>query len=265
MSDLFVPTPHGYMPKNKVIEIDNTQRMSVSSDGCLIVTSKLDGSLVKNYGKISEKSAQLKTNEISSENYPGWQSYADASNISEFRTSWAVPAEPEKKEPYGLFYIWNGLAGGGLQPVLSWGYHGAMYEISNWAFVGDTYVHGTYMEINSGDIITGVISFDGIEENTWVYNVTFEGYPDCDLQVGRDTSANGVAEVMESYTQDMTQIPSSLYCAMYDINMTVTDGSVLPAEFNWSVSGSAHDTPSGYNTVIVDSSTLNGEIDIYFH
>ncbi len=266
-----VPAPYGYVDEDKVFEVDNTMRVCIRHNKHLVVINKFTGEIIKDFGITEPRPSNpvkldKNGNVMSPEEYPGYTVRYDINNISSFKTTWTVPDIPEVTEPYGLFYIWNGLSYGVFQPVLSWGYHGPKYEISNWATVdGVHYFYSSYEDVNPGDELTGIVTFMGIVDDLWAYNTSFEGYPELDLEIMSDKEAATLVECFESYTQDMRQVPSSLFCAMREINVTLTEGAILPDELNWYVTGEGLPTPSGKNTVIVDKSPTNGEIDFYFH
>lgn len=255
-------TPFGHVEEDKVIHLDNSMRIEISNKMHLVSVSNDTGKIINDYGLASSNTRPS----IKEDNYPGYTVVADASNIQSFKTTWIVPEKPQLEDSGDTFFIWNGLSGGALQPVLTWGNGESAYRIINWAFIGGKYVHGKYVSVNPGDTITGIISLQKIESGKWHYLLSFDGYPDADFMVVRDTEAQGVIQCFESYTTEMDRIPSSQFCSMKNIHLEVTEGSPLPEEFNWEVTGGTPlPTPSGKNTVIVDRSTVNGQIDFYFH
>ncbi len=257
-----VLTPFGYIEEDKVIHLDNSMRLEISEGVHLVSVSNDTGNIMSDYGKISSNTQS----DFKEEDYPGYTVVADASNIKCFKTTWTVPEKPKLEDSCDTFFIWNGLSGGGLQPVLTWGNGVSAYRINNWAFVGGRYAHGNYVSVEPGDTITGIITLQKVEGGKWYYLLSFEGYPDADFMVPRDTEAQGVIQCFESYTTDMDRIPSSQFCSMKDIHLEVTEGAPLPETFNWQVTGGTPlPTPSGKNTVIVERSTVNGQIDFYFH
>ncbi|HAY0331164.1 TPA: hypothetical protein JS309_004370 [Escherichia coli] len=255
-------TPFGYVDEDKVIHADKQMTIKINDDNHVVSVNTKTGVIMNDYGlACADSSSNLK-----GDNYPGYTADADASNIKLFKTTWVVPEKPTIADSTETFFIWNGLSGGALQPVLTWGNGESAYRVNNWAYIGGNYIEGTPVYVNSGDTITGVISLQKIEGGKWHYLLSFTGYPDADFIVARDTEALGVIQCFESYTTDLDRIPSSQFCAMKDIHLEVREGSQLPATFNWQVSGGTPlPTPSGKNTVIVDRSTQNGEIDFYFH
>lgn len=255
-------TPFGHVEEDKVIHLDNTMRIEISDKKHLVSVSNATGEIINDYGIASSDTIAP----IKGKNYPGYTVVADASNIKSFKTTWIVPQKPKLETSQQTFFIWNGLAGGALQPVLTWGDGEAAYRIINWACLPGGYIYGNYVSVNPGDKITGIISLQKTEHGKWHYLLSFEGHPHADMMVVRDTEAKGVIQCFESYTTEMDKIPSSQFCSMENIHLEVTKGTSLPKEFNWKVTGGTPlPTPSGKNTVIMDSSTVNGRIDFYFH
>lgn len=254
--------PFGHVEEDKVIHLDNNMRIEISDKMHLVSVCKDTGIIINDYGEVSSNTRS----NFKDSGYPGYTVSADASNIQLFKTTWIVPKKPHLEDSSATFFIWNGLDGGALQPVLTWGNGESAYRIINWAFIGNKYVYGNYVSVNPGDTITGIISLQKIESGKWHYLLSFDGYPDADFTVARDTEAQGVIQCFESYTSEMNKIPASKFISMKNIHLEVTEGSPLPEEFNWQVTGGTPlPTCNGEDTVIVDSSTVNGQIDFYFH
>ncbi|NIG57132.1 RICIN domain-containing protein [Chitinophaga sp. Cy-1792] len=279
-----VITPYGLVPSTHVFAVDNKTIIKLEN-GHLLKTFT-DGRLTEDLGTISEEArsatdpylyaarlrgesdgryASSTANALVGTNYPGYTAQAAASDIQSFSTKWVVPPVPQESASTATTFLWNGIDRGALQPVLMWGATagGAFYAIANWYYVGGNYYHGTYVTVTPGTQLEGVITHVSHTSTSWTYTESFTGYPIGDVTVTRPTEATGVIECWEAYTNIVTQWPSNLYSAMTNIHLT-TRTTTPPATFNWSVTGGAITTPSGYNTVIVNNSTSNGEIDFYF-
>ncbi|CAK8743117.1 hypothetical protein SODG_006267 [Sodalis praecaptivus] len=228
-----VLTPFGRIEEDKVIHLENSMRIEISDKMHLISVCNDSGRIINDYGEASSNTLP----NFKEDNYPGYTVFADASNIKSFKTTWIVPEKPQLEDSGDTFFIWNGLSCGALQPVLTWGNGESAYRIINWAFVGGKYVYGNYISVNPGDTITGIISLQKIESGKWHYLLSFDGYPDADFMVARDTEAQGVIQCFESYTTEMDRISSSQFCSMKNIHLEVTEGAPLPEEFNWQVTG----------------------------
>lgn len=254
-------TPHGYIGKEKVIHLDNSMSIEISDYGHVVSVSNENGRIMNDYGPATPNTLLDSTKE----NQPGYSVVAAASGIKSFKTTWTVPEKPLITNSPDTFFIWNGVARGKLQPVLMWGNGEPAYRLMNWASVGGNYVHGNYVFVNPGDTITGVVSLERVENGQWHYLISFEGYPYADLRVVSIREENGVSQCFESYARGSDRIPSNQICSMTNIHLEVIEGAYRPEKFDWRVLGHPANTPSGKNTDIVNRSTVNGQIDFYFH
>lgn len=191
---------------------------------------------------------------------------ASLTGIKSLSTNWLVPDFPlDTVNPVTIFY-WNALDGGALQPVLQYdqGY-GNAYTIANWYFTDGQYFHGTFVPVTPGTALQGVITFvSNPNDTTWNYKEVFTGYPTADVNIERTTEATSPAICLEAYTQNLAQWPNQPYMAFTDIDVTMRSGTP-PATLTWTAGGgSVPVTPSGYNIVIVNNSSTDGEVDMYF-
>jgi hypothetical protein len=191
---------------------------------------------------------------------------ASLSGIKTLSTTWLVPNYPlDTVSPTTIFY-WNALDGGGIQPVLQYdqGY-GNAYTIANWYFTQGQYFHGTFVPVTPGTSLTGVITFvSNPNDTTWNYKEAFTGYPTANVNIVRTTEAVDPAICLEAYTQDLAYWPNQPYMAFTGIKVTMRSGNP-PSTLAWTAGGgSVPVTPSGLNTVIVNNSSTNGEVDMYF-
>jgi hypothetical protein len=197
--------------------------------------------------------------------YPGYYTWAAATRVDRFSTTWVVPDLPTD-QVNRTFFIWNGADGGSLQPVLQWGNGTLAYQIANWAYVGG-YFHGTYVPVAPGDVLTGIVKFVAGSGDKWTFKESFDGYPAADLTVVRPNDVSSVCQCFEAYTPDPTQWPANEYTAMTKINLVRREGAFPQSNFQWTISTTTTPpaTKSGKTTVIVSESAVNGEIDFYFH
>lgn len=284
--DKMVQTPYGMVSADHVFEVDNKTTARITN-GRLQKVEIASGKVIQDIGALSKEeltatnpykyAAKFKSPvstgtermasaaAVDGTNYPGYTVVAAASNIKSFSTNWIVPGVPQQASSTATTFLWNGIDGGALQPVLMWGgtAGGAFYAIANWYFLAGNYFHGQYVNVSPGTALQGVITYISNDGTNWVYKESFTGYPAADVTVTRPTEATGVIECWEAYTNDITQWPNDPFVSMNNIKLTTRTGTP-PATFNWSVSGGPITTPSGNNSVIVNSSTSNGEIDFYF-
>lgn len=285
-SDKMVLTPYGMVSAAHVFEVDSKTTARITN-GRLQKVEIASGKVIQDIGVLSQEelnatnpykyaaklnntaTARTANNEsladVDGTNYPGYTVQASASNIKSFSTDWIVPSVPQQSGSTATTFLWNGIDRGTLQPVLMWGATagGAFYAIANWYFLGGNYFHGQYVNVTPGTALQGVITYVSNDGTNWVYKESFTGYPAADVTVTRPTEANDVIECWEAYTSDITEWPNDSLVKMSNIKLTTRTGTP-PATFDWWVSGDPVTTPSGKNSVIVNSSTSNGEIDFYF-
>jgi hypothetical protein len=303
-SDGLVMTPYGKVPANKVFQVDNQSTVKLIK-GHLQIVELGTGRMIRDLGIPSAADLQAKdpyqyalqfspdnarfthtsarpsidafnrpTSSTSAANIPtvydfsGYYTSAPYSNIQSFTTTWVIPNKSLDTSASDIVtnFLWNGLDGGALQPVMQWdnGY-GSNYTLANWYFTDGSYFHGTVVPVLPGTSVTGVITFvSNTNDTTWTYKEQFLGVPSADVTVTRTSEATGVVECWEAYTQLMNLWPNQPYVAMKDIGLTLRSGSPTDT-LAWAPGGgSAPATPTGLNTVIANNSSSSGEVDFYF-
>lgn len=299
-SAAMVTTPYGLVPASKVFEVDN-KTIVKANGGHLQILDIATGKLVKDLRKLSpEEMASTKTNpyiyaaHLRSQyngvrdvipmtdnnpvaaatstsntgltNYPAYYIGADQNNIQSFSTNWTVPKKPLDTVNLATTFLWNGLDGGALQPVLQWSEGtGPNYTIANWYFVDGNYFHGQFLPVSPGTNLQGLITFvSNTNDTTWTYKESFVGYPQADVTIVRNSEATGLAECFEPYTSLMSAWPNQPYEAMRNIKLTLRSGAA-PDSIQWyGINDGPRTTPTGYNSVIVSNSSSAGEVRFYF-
>ena len=299
-----IQTPYGLVPASRVHEVDNQTVVDISG-GRLHLVDLHTRKLVRDLGALSNEDLASKdpyayasklalaatgrtvmgfgtgpgvvssrlSNGISNRgvlpqaggNYPGYFLGADATNIQSFSTKWIVPKKPLDTTNIVTTFLWNGLDGGALQPVLQWDQgQGPNYTIANWYFVNGNYFHGTFVPVAVGAQLEGVITYISNTGGNWTYKESFTGYPTADVTVVRPTEATSLAECWEAYTSIMSKWPAQPAVAMNNIHLTLRSG-VTPDTVHWyGINDGPVKTPTGYNSVVVNNSSSNGEVDFYF-
>ena len=233
----------------------------------------LSSASVSTAANITSRSSPTQTNRVAAgplapASNPSYYMGAAQNDIKSFSTTWLVPNNPIDYPQNGnqskFFAIWNGLAGGALQPVLQWDNgQGPNYTILNEYFAYGHYFLGPTVKVTAGTKLIGRITYLSNTSTTWTYKLSFDGYPAADLTVVRETEATGLAQCFEAYSQLMSLWPNQALVAMKNINLTLRSGTP-PATIDWKYGGgSAPVTPSGNNSVVVSNSSSNGEIDFY--
>jgi hypothetical protein len=282
-----VHTPFGLVPESKVFSVSRDETVKVM-DGRVVKVELGSGRVIAEYGEAdsevgsdpheyasalreqTDASAAVQAQEATA-GYPlnGYYTSDDSiTKIQSFSTTWKVSSKPQPGFTY--LYLWNGLSGGGLQPVQKWTKGRETHQpwIENWAYVkGVGYVHGPDKDVSSGQEVTGRVQFVGREKDGgYTYKVTFVGHPELDLTVTRPENqgpADGVVQCWETYSDQPTW-PLDPKLEMRKIDLTMQAGTSLPSTINWTSSGKHTDTPSGHNIEVVDTSSTNGQVDFYF-
>jgi hypothetical protein len=256
-SDL-TQTPYGLVPRSEVIEVG-------SGEGV-----KLEGARLKRFdvrtGKELEDLGQVSESTLSADPYAhaatlrgetqhqegadkaanSHYAAAPANSVQSLRTTWKVPSTPTGTSADHVFFLWNGLQGGALQPVLDWrNGAGPQYGIANWAYVGK-YVHGPHITgISPQTPVTGAIDLVTYGSNSYTYQVSFAGYKEADLTVVR-AEAQPPCLCFEPYGGAR---PPDQEVRFYDIVLRCRPGTNPPESLNWS------------GMKVADDSSSHGEVD----
>ncbi|MFJ5294661.1 MULTISPECIES: hypothetical protein [unclassified Streptomyces] len=269
-----VLTPYGRVPQSDVVQVDSHQTLKVVNGQVEKVDLRNHAVLARlgaaasgpaaadPYRHAASLRAQAGVAAAPSDTGLGGNCPADwgPTDIQSFNTTWTVPPKPSDSTSTTTFFIWNGLDGGALQPVLQWGNGTAAYQIANWYYVGGKYAHGTYLSVSPGTSLTGKIDYVSESNGTYTYKESFAGYPSADVTVNRTSAADGVIECFEPYTDgDASKNPDAPDVAMKNINLTGQPGHTAPPTIAWTGNSSAA------STKVVNDSSSNGEVDLYFN
>ncbi|TDW95864.1 RICIN domain-containing protein [Dinghuibacter silviterrae] len=288
-----VQTPYGLVPASRVHAVDN-HTVAKMVDGRLSLVDMNTGRTVGDLGvpTAADRAARdpyafartlrgevtvptvttfgtnptFGTTGASGRDEGSYYTSASLSGIQSLSTNWLVPNFPlDTVNPVTIFY-WNALDGGALQPVLQYdqGY-GNAYTLANWYFTEGQYFHGTFIPVTPGTSLQGVITFvSNPNDTTWNYKESFTGYPAGDVNITRTTEATDPALCLEAYTQNLAQWPNQPFMQFTSIDVTMRSGPA-PDSLHWTPGGgSVPVTPSLLNSVVVNSSATNGEVDMYF-
>jgi len=308
--DDLVLTPYGMVPRSRVIALDSKTTTAVVS-GHLVKTELATGKVIQDFGPLTaedleendprEYAAQLavgasggggmKARSVAPAggiNHRGYTAEAYTGPVEFFSTKWVVPDLPANTTAHTTCFLWNGLDGGSLQPVLQWDQGKPGYTLSNWCFNNGHYHHGIFIPVAPGAVLEGAMTFisNGTGQLTqsnnsggpidpevgptpapipiWTYLLQFIGYPDGDITVSRSSVATSLIVCWEAYTTDTTQWPANLAAAMYDMNARLISGKPISA-LQWDVvGGTPVNTSTGFNTVFISNSSTHGEVDFYW-
>jgi hypothetical protein len=186
-----------------------------------------------------------------------WASDDSIKDVQTFAASWKVPSRPTNPHSSDVFFLWPGLSGGALQPVMEWdnGF-GEVYGIRNWAFIAGNYVHGDLVkDLPPGTPLTGEISYQGTSSDGYTYSESFHGYPAADLTVTRSREqgdAEGVCLCYEPYSEVS---PADQMSAFSSISLQLRPPNPTPSNITWG---------AGKCMAVVNSSSSHGEVDCYY-
>jgi hypothetical protein len=269
--DSLVDTPFGKISSSQVFYDDPGTAVSVQ-DGRVIETDKITGKKVRDFGPyLGDQVSTVPTfaNLSTATAGAGDGYYCSASlpagdTVKVFKTKWIVPSAPDSTK---TLFLWNGLAGGALQPVLSWDNgQGKKWYISNWYYLSG-YHQGPKTFLTPGTQVEGVITLNSYSTGAYNYTESFTGYPASDVTFTRTTLATGLAQCFEPYVTFSSTaylcFPNDLKVSMTNINCLLTNNT-HPATLSWSIRSGYLPTPSGKNTVIVSNSSTSGQVDFYF-
>jgi len=136
--------------------------------------------------------------------WKAWTQYQNAATITYLTGQWVVPDAPPTSKGQTLFY-WNGVepddTSAVLQPVLQYGISAAgggdYWAIASWYVSSRSSVMSKLVPVNSGDVITGVLSVDS--SGKWVVNAT-NGRNSSTLNYKPTEKYTTAYEVLEAYS-----------------------------------------------------------------
>jgi len=283
LSDDLVLTPGGMRPRELVYQLEPGQHVS-TKDGRVQIIDTATGKLVKDLGESGTPGETEAGPPGTSGPVPGlpdtsWIENSQWRNggsepIVYFSTTWVVPPAPASSDNQ-LVYIFNGMQPDSavhiLQPVLQWGSGhaggGNFWTITNWYADGQggPAVFQPLINVNSGDVLQGIMTCTGKSGTEFNYKSSFAGFPAADVTVTDVDELTWAYETLECY--GMTQCsdyPNIPFVGMTDIEIkTGTPGTGgTDAALSWFPSVSF--TDCGQACVIVSNNSPGGEVDLYF-
>ena len=257
-------TPGGHRPKSYVHKVEAGHILRVSGSRL----KKLDQSrkIVADFGAVAPGLGQPPAPA------GGWVAYGYWNNntgipISLFKTTWTVPLAPATQSGQ-LIYLFNGIQNSTniLQPVLQWGASpaggGNYWAIANW-YVGPPGAQAFYSElvqVNPGDVLTGVMTLTGQAQNHFNYRSEFQGIAGPTLPVENIEQLAWCCETLESYgITAATDYPATQRTQLSSI--TIQTGATVPA-VTWTPAGD--NATYGENCTVPINSATNGEVDIFY-
>lgn len=279
-NDEIVYTPAGPALKSNVHLVKRGYYLNVRKCNVQIIQTKT-GSVCEEFSNVIPKNRGIlfSDSNIKSVNYNnGWIEYVQIvpnnnELILSFSTNWIVPSPPTSKSNQTI-YLFNAISSmysgvsNILQPVLQWGPSpaggGNYWAICNWYVSSNNqYFHDSLIKVNSGDNLHGLVELISKSNDTaFNYVSSFAEIPGSELKVNNIHQLMYAYEALEAYNiQHCTDYPTDDKIKMSNIQITINPVTPSYLSYAWSDNGS----DCGQHISIVNSSSTNGEVDIYFH
>jgi hypothetical protein len=297
MPDELVLTPGGYRQASLVHHVPPGS--SVSTAGGTLQHLRENGEVIADYGSVLRRASGRPLHPLNITQHPdvaldlgkpllqgrplpkdsvvpafgsGWITYASWTNgtgtpVSSFATTWTVPPAPSTSNGQVVF-LFNGIQNSTMiyQPVLQWGVSaaggGPNWAIASWYADGQSghSFHSSLVNVNPGDVLTGVMTLTGRSGSQFNYNCVFTGIAGASLPIAGVEELTWCIETLEAYgITTPSDYPNTFDTAMRGIDLMT--GSANPA-ISWSVTNAVTDT--GQHTIVANSSSVSGEVDICY-
>jgi hypothetical protein len=279
MTDELVVAPGGYRPKSKVHHVPPGHSVDGSQGRIKIIHPS--GSVVADLGPLVRR---LTNQPLMPENVSqaprvfaafgsGWivntqWSNSTGSPVSSFSSTWTVPPPPETQSNQ-IIFLFNGVQNSTMiyQPVLQWGVSeaggGNYWAVASWYADGQQ-GHSFYSQlvpVNPGDILVGVMTLTGTSAQGFSYNCGFQGIPATSLPITNVEELTWCIETLEAYgITQCSDYPNTDKTAFTQISLQDQSGSV---PLVWGVQDRVSDC--GQHANVVDNSSTNGEVDLFYH
>lgn len=185
----WVQIPGRLIRPDCVHQVPSGAQIEFGSDGKPTADVKMNGNLIAHYDSCPEESIDTRHLGSQGQQDPGptgngwveasqWElSLKSTDNIDDLYGYWHVPSPPA--ESGALVYLFNGIEPSGgdwiMQPVLQWGSNGAFggnyYVFASW-LVGPQAFVSNPINVNVGDLLTGVNQQNGVTDSNSSYFVT---------------------------------------------------------------------------------------------
>jgi hypothetical protein len=282
MADEHVLTPGGLRPKSLVYRVESGHTLSGADKRLRVLHPS--GEVVADLGALPSRpwGRPLMPRNVVHAPSPaevvpalgsGWITYASWSNntgtpVSRFSTSWVVPPDPSTDSGQTIF-LFNGIQNSTniYQPVLQWGPSaaggGSYWTVASW------YVDGSggpafftnLVQVNPGDVLTGVMTNTGQSAQGFSYDCLFQGIANTSLPVQDIEELTWLVETLECYgIVQCSDYPATSKTAMSSIS--IQTGTVNPA-LTWTVNNDV--TDCGQHTLpFSEDSAGSGEVDLWY-
>jgi hypothetical protein len=203
----------------------------------------------------------------------GWITYAaytenSANVITSMTTTWVVPPAPNRHSSQ-LVYLFNGLQDSPvthiLQPVLQWGTSpdggGQFWAVASWFVDSSGNAFKTALvNVNAGDVLTGVMRMTGQSGGQFNYTCEFSGLAGTSLTVNNANQLVMPVETLEAYgIADCRDYPAALLTSMGSISVNTATTSL-----SLSFSAVNRVTDCQQQTIVTSNTASAGQVDLYY-
>jgi hypothetical protein len=194
--------------------------------------------------------------------YTGWWNNTGRP-ISSFETAWTVPSSPLSRSGQ-LIYLFNGIQNDAYiyQPVLQWGSNGAdggeFWQVATWYVSLKTAVHSTFVRVNPGDVLIGVMTLTGRTPTGFNYFGEFRGIPGSGYSITGQQELKWACETLEAYGVTRASDYPARKIAMRSIEIQT---GATPPTVNWAAVNAV--TDCGQEAVVVSNASPGGEVDLF--
>ena len=262
---LYAITPGGIRPKSMIHTVEPGQIVD------------RDDKVFKRFDTRSAKFIAPPLVEVAPPQLPaigsGWITFAayteSAANVITFMTTtWVVPPAP-KRQGDQLIYLFNGLQDSPvthiLQPVLQWGVSpdggGKNWAVASWFVDSSGNAFQTpLVNVNEGDMLTGVMRLTGRTRGQFNYTCEFSGLATTVLRVHRTNQLVMPVETLECYSMtECRDYPAALFTSMRSISVNTSKSSLA---LNFGAVDSV--TDCSQHTIVVSNAASAGQVDLYY-
>jgi hypothetical protein len=198
--------------------------------------------------------------------YAYWNRPSDA--ISSFSTSWVVPPGPATQSGQ-LIYLFNGIQSSSMiyQPVLQWGNNGSFggnnWCVASWYADGQSGAafHSDPVNVNSGDVLTGVMTLTGQSPQGFSYNCEFTGINNSGYAIQNVPELWQAVQTLECY--NMTQCSDYPDTPKTEMSAISIQTGATAADVVWTPVDTV--TDCGQHTLVfAQGAAGHGEIDLWY-
>jgi hypothetical protein len=279
MAEEQVLTPGGLRLRSRVHKIDEGTVLDGANDRLRALD--VSGGILADFGTLARKDGAEPLMPGNVVHPPGrlpamgsgWITNANWTNrtgapLSSFATTWVVPQAPSTQSGQTVF-LFNGVQNSTniYQPVLQWGASAAgggnYWAVASWYVDGQSgpTFHSNLVNVNSGDLLVGIITLTQQSGSNFSYNCQFRGIANTALPIQNVQELTWLFETLECYgITKCTDYPAAHETDMKSID--VMTGGTRPS-VAWTPANAV--TDCGQHTIVVSNSASTGEVDLFYN